>query len=231
MKTILYILIFGASNLAVNNDCTEMLKAYNKQMRSMTMPKGKQVYYFNYTTEIDYWDESMPSQKVTTKMYIGENRTFYFSNAMDVFIDDEIMATVIKKERKIVFNANPKKTNYIKGYQQIYKIQDMVLDKGKVLKCATIKDGKSELILDAKNIEVEGLFIDQIKYIYESESGKLIEATSSYTDEYDIKKLRYQIHDLKFDGQYKGFTKVQKRFFNSKGDLLEKYKDYEIIVD
>ena len=236
MKKLIILLGFGIllSNQGWSQrdkQCVEVIKAYNNEIGKIQRPKGKQVYLIDYSTEIQYWDKYMPIQSFRTKMYMSEDYLHYFSDVVDIFSDPKYIATVLKDQKKIVFTLNGREENTFENYQKMMKAKNDILDSASVVSCNMEENGNGKLILDPSNLRISNFYVKKLIYEYNHESGEVVKTVTEYSEQYDIRKMTVINHSNEFNSKYKGFKSVKKIFFKSSGELIDKYRNYEIIVD
>ena len=213
------------------NPFVQKIKTYNKSLQSQERPKGKQVHFFDYTTEFEYWDKEMAPQKVRTKMFVGEKHLHYFSNVMDVFMDESYVATVMKSQNKIVITKILKDFDPYMTMAKTAKLQNMVLDSAIVISSKETDSGLREIKLNTEDIDIASLKINELTYIINSENGAIQQTITKYSEDYSLKRMSYIQHSIDYKSTYKKFKSVKKMLFNADGKLIDKYKNYEIVVD
>lgn len=214
------------------NSCLSTVLEYNKKLSQIDQPKSGQVYYIDYQQEISYWDADTKPVNTRVKYYISSDQLHVISGELKLYMDKTYVFTIIEKQKQIILSRNPETTKDEASISLFYKNQESVIKSCKVSECSYDKvKGLTKIVLDAKDVNVEGVEIESMTYYFKKNSGQLVKTITNYTKNYPIRRMSISYNELNFNSNYKFPSKLSDMFLDSNGELKSKYNGYQLIKE
>ena len=222
---------FGQSAV---DDVFESIRAYAGTLGTHSFPKENEVFHFSYRTTYGLWDTIAGSDYVQeVEMTIAPKAYHYKSSEMDLFQDEEQAIVVSHLNKMIFFQNSIQKEMAGRDHASKNAMRDSLFElvTQKVLHEYTNQKGEKVMQLTMLlNDEAKRIFnAEKMVYHWHPEKQKLLRSEMYFRPNY---KLRYQIVDFReedFEAKKRIRKKAIRQVMDSKGRLLEAYKDYQII--
>ena len=226
----LLILLFGEVSADPNVD---LIRAYYKTMEKFSIPSTNKVYHISYKEEL------IPKGggKVSTSnvnIYASGNKFYCYTGIVDVFQDEEDAFLIVHKEKMIYQSNSPENQQSRAQFTHYIKVQDQFFKNGKILLSEiVVLNGKKVArvsIATPKDLD-PALKVVRTTYWFDIEGGKLMKTKVDYDQSYKIKSRVTTYNQLNLDYKKKLRKAVFKQVLDKKGQLIEPYESYKLVVN
>lgn len=214
--------------------CQQLVRSYNKRMSEIAKPAPGKTYFVDFELEVNYWSAETTSRKERVKYYISGDQLHMVSSDISTYMNKDYVFTVINSQKKIIVTRNPKDTEggFESAFNTFVSNQNYVIEQSRLAECSEDPEkGLSKVVLDANDIEVQGLKVDKLTYYFDKKSGGLKKTITTYNRGYEIRRMSITYHDLQTNYKYTFPTDLVAQFLDSKGNLKPKYREYELIAN
>ncbi len=231
MKNRLIILILGCAFQVVaqtGSPCLQEVLDYEKHTGDLndTTVEKKNIF-LSYTVKVTDWDEESTISNV--KIHKKGKETRFFSEQVNMYTSDKEIIVEMPGQKIIVLNNALPEIETKTNTDVSELIRKEFLDSCEVLECKAI--GKSTKVLVLKvnpRQKVDGIKIIEMRYEYDTELKKVLSVKTTYSPDYKIKTLLMIYRDFNTESAYK-FSAFKSQFIDRKGNLTEKYIEYELV--
>lgn len=230
---LLYIMCCGNAFAQSKGDCIQKIRDDIKKISTIPYPGAKQVYYFAYTTIIEYWDKvTQPSVHLPCRIYMNKDQLHYVTKEAEIYQDNINAFMVIPSKKIILCSDAPSSHDKEKRLLQLLQFQDTLLSKGQLSHCETkMENGrnilKATLIL---NESIQKSFkAKNIIYWYDLDKERIVKSTIEYTTAHEVKSKTTIFNNMDLSASFKMQRPAAEKIMTAKNHLLPKYKGYHLI--
>ncbi len=200
----------------------EVIKA--DEARKDSVKQGK-VLHLKYNVRVTDWEDETTLSNVN--LYKNETHLHFFSEQANVY-QDLTEAVVILPQQKIAFLSDMDKSlaNF-KMSDAFFQLRKGFLDSCQILQCGTKLGSVKTLVLKPRLEEDGALKITKLSYEYDLATKTVLQIKVEYNDEYKLKQMVITYKEFKVLDTYP-FAKCTSYLLDKKGQVLAKYKDYEL---
>lgn len=214
------------------SSCKERVLKYNSKMSKIGKPSEGKVYFMDYRQQMSYWNASAKPLDTRVKYYVSDKKSAVISNEMKIFMDEDFMFTVLESQKKIILTLNPQKAADPTSIKRFLKNQEYVVRECEILQCSLDESkGIRKVVLDANNVDLEGLKADKLTYFFKEGSTDLMKTITTYDRSYPVRRMSMTINTMNFNSSYKFPKNLYSSFLDSNGKLRPKYKGYQLITE
>jgi hypothetical protein len=214
--------------------CRDELKSIVRETTSAVQPVENNVYHLNITVKTKMSQSSkVPDSNVTIDILQSAGQFRYSSTGIETFQDKKDAFAVLTDRKTIMWAQGGKREDADVTTTQINQMLDTLISLSSVTKCDVVAE-KGQLlksvVLEPGRRAKELYKVARMEYVYDPKNKKLLKANTFYLNTEDIAMRSIVYNDLDFN--YKKVSLKQSvyfLFFDSKGNLLPKYKGYKLI--
>lgn len=229
---LLYFLANGQSSQP--NNCMLWIKNINYRLNNPTnFSNPTQTYYCHYQTKITLKiGRDYSTQTTGVKILLNKQQAQILSDEMSAYQDQQFGIWVDHRQKTIFWrDADPES---FKAFRQAYALsmQDTLLKVARVLECKDIQHPKAQkqvtLGFDKAH---EGMFpYNKLTYQIDTVRQMFHKIIAEYPSESPIKQVEVTFLEINYNYKTDALNKpVKSLFFDAKGKLLPKYKEYQLI--
>lgn len=235
----LYTMIFlfagsRAFSQTSKNQCLELVRSYHEQIKKLGKPAEGKVYFVDFQQEVSYWDASVSTQNQRIKYYVSNKQVHLITDDICTYTDENYVFTVLNSQKKILVTRNPESEGGTDKtlLETFLKNQTFVIEKSQLVECAEVTGkGWTKVVLDAANIQIQGLNIDKLTYFFDNRTGQLKKTVTTYDRGYKIRRMSITYNDFQTNYKYNFPKNLMDMFLDAAGNLKPKYRGYELITN
>jgi hypothetical protein len=198
----------------------------SNNLRNDSTVKNKNIY-ISYMVKVTDWEDMVTVSNV--KIYKDENNMHFFSEQANLIQDQKEVLIVLPSQRILILNSTDKKLNNQRLNQEFFAIRKEFLDSCEVVKCENRDENNKVAVLKIRPEKTSpAIKIRTITYEYNTSEKKITSVTVDYTADYRIKQLYMNYKDMSLASTY-SFMPLKSYYMDKKGNVLPKYKDYELV--
>lgn len=211
-----------------NNACLAEVLSFEKNTGDLNDTTVEQKNIFlSYVVKVTDWDDESTISNV--KIHKKGAETRFFSEQVNMYTSDKEMIVEMPGQKIIVVNNALPQSDQEKSVDVSVEIRKEFLDSCQVLKCEVIGKNTKVLVLKVNpRQKLEGIKIMEMRYEYNTELKKVLSVNTTYHPDYKIKNMLMIYRDFNTESTYK-FPSFKSQFIDRKGNLTEKYRDYELV--
>lgn len=232
---LLIYLLFSYTISAQTNDGVAYVKQFYKEWKEKVDQNNENTIYLKYQTEITTKaeDDKLTTNKTTIEVISDKEHATFSTKEMSVFQDKKHTVSILPDKQLIIINEYAG-DNYKKEKLASFEIfQDSIFSSLITQKFEEVViSGKTykKAILKANAYAVKTYKMAFMEFLLDESLGVVKEVKINYVNHPQFKSVKINI--LKQDLTYKNVVLKRKALanvFDSKGELLEKYKSYRLI--
>jgi len=182
--------------------------------------------YLSYTVKVTDWDDESTISNV--KFHKQGNESRFFSEQVNMYTNEKEMLVEMPGQRIIAVNNALSGERKNGGYVS-EEVRKDFLDSCEVVRCEATGKTTKILVLKVKAKQKQkGILITEMRYEYDTELKKIVSVKTYYDPDYKLKTMQVLYREYNTESTYK-FSSFKNQFFDKKGELTEKYKDYELV--
>lgn len=229
------VFLFTYTISAQTNDGVAYVKQFYKEWKEKVDQNTENTIYLNYQTEIITKDDDdkLISNKTTIEVISDKEHATFLTKELSVFQDKKHTVSILPDKQLIIINEYAG-DNYKKEKLASFEIfQDSIFNLLITQKFEEVViSGKTykKAILKANAYAVKTYKMVSMEFLLDESLGVVKEVKVNYVNHPQFKSVKINI--LKQDLTYKNLVLKRKALanvFDSKGELLEKYKSYKLI--
>lgn len=232
---LIMVFLFTYTISAQTNDGVAYVKQFYKEWKEKVDQHNENTIYLNYQTEITTKadDDKLTTNKTTIEVISDKEHATFLTKELSVFQDKKHTVSILSDKQLIIINEYAG-DNYKKEKLISFEIfQDSIFNslttqkfEEVVIEGITYK----KAILKANAYAVKTYKMASMEFLLDESLGVVKEVKVNYVNHPQFKSVKINI--LKQDLTYKNLVLKRKALanvFDSKGELLEKYKNYKLI--
>lgn len=236
MREIWCILLVGLLNFTAFGQkvdkCEHLVKNYLKKMSIYANPDPSKVYYLKMSTEAKYRPNSeYKDSRVDVTVIINGPKVQYESQYMNFYMDQDESYTVLHPQRLIVKGDGGAK-NRTDKFGDMVSLHDTLLKHSQLVSCVEIN--QNSRLMKVITFKTDKLFekatsISRVEYTYDLKEERVFKAVTFFSPS-SIKKMEIITYsELSYDYKKSPFNDASEMIFATKGNLVSRFKNYEII--
>jgi hypothetical protein len=229
-KYIVVISLLACFNLFAqeNNPCLKEVLDLEKQtgtdLNDSTLEKKN--VYLSYTVKVTDWDDESTISNV--KIYKMGDEMRFFSDQVNMYTSDKEIIVELPQQKVIVINSSMKEFKYQKSRDEMQELRRNFLDSCQVAKCESIGNNVKVLVLKVNPNQLLDTQISEMRYEYNTELKRVLSVKTTYQPDYKLKTMWMIYREFDAESTYK-FSSFRNQFLDKRGNLNEKFKDYELV--
>tara|TARA_Y100000589_G_scaffold133268_1_gene127297 strand:+ start:144 stop:836 length:693 start_codon:yes stop_codon:yes gene_type:complete len=211
----------------------DMIKDYYRKMEKISSPTSKKVYHISYTEQI-VSNEPGQSIKTNVNIYSSEDKFYYYTGLVDLFQDANDAFLIVHKEKMVYHTNSVENSKSKRQFSSYLKIQEKFFETGKILLSeVVVLNGKkvARVSIETPKELDPRLKVVRTTYWFDIEAKKLIKTKVDFDSSYQIKSKVTEYNELNLNYKKKLKKAVFKKVIDKKGQLLEPYKSYKLVVN
>lgn len=182
--------------------------------------------YMNYTVKVTNWDDQLSISNV--KMYKHGLKMHFFSEQVNIFMDEKEVLLVMPYQRILVLNSGSEEINSYRLTQDFFDQRKELIDSCIVEKIESKGDARIvTLKVDPRKVD-ENIMITRMVYEYNLATNKILSVRVTYNEDYKIKQYVVIYNDYSQNSAYR-FPPLKRQIIDKRGNVLGKYKTYEFV--
>lgn len=227
-KLIIAILICATNFFGQKSDpCIQEVLDYENRTGNLddTTLLNKNVF-LSYTVKVTDWDDESTISNVKVHKMGTEMR--FFSEQVNMYSNEKEVLVEIPEQKIIAINnALPNKDK--KKSDNFQELRKEFLDSCELVSCESVGKSLRVLILRVNKRQLsDGVKIAEMRYEYDTDLKKVLQVKTTYQPDYKLKSMIMIYRDFNTESTYK-FSSFKSQFIDRKGQLISRYKDYELV--
>ncbi|OFX36441.1 MAG: hypothetical protein A2X08_14585 [Bacteroidetes bacterium GWA2_32_17] len=213
----------------------QQLKSIFKKLSSDYLPVANQNIYFKYSVNTELplvKGKKVPNYLTTVEVIAGAGKSIVKTPLLEIYNNGNYTVSIVTIEKSIQIALNIKSKSSAKHPEQLKLLEDTLFSMSKIEKNELIKGKNFVVRLIRLRLNTDGakLFgIATVDFYVDEKSQEVRRMKIYYYNNEYYRSAEYtfikRTQDYKTDILNKDFASF---FLNSKGQLIETYKDYEL---
>lgn len=228
-RLIIAVLLCATHFFAQKSDpCIQEVLEYENRSGNLndTALENKNVF-LSYTVKVTDWDDESTISNV--KVYKMGTEMRFFSEQVNMYSNEKEVLVEIPEQKIIAINNALPNTTDKKKLDNFQELRREFLDSCELVSCESVGKNLRVLILRVSKRQLsEGVKIVEMRYEYDTELKKVLQVKTTYQPDYKLKSMLMIYRDFNTESTYK-FSAFKNQFLDRKGQLISKYKEYELV--
>jgi hypothetical protein len=210
-----------------------LLKEMYRKIGGVAIPKGEEVYFFQYQVKTTPRNTSFPVSSIKVDMFAGKDFSILKSSEVDVY-QDKINSFSLMPQKKMIYWGDSKLGKGLQGPVDISSLKEKLFDSGKIL--SSLETGNKEKKYDKEILFEPGLSIRQktgiesMKFLIDSKSKTIVSILLYYNSTIKIKSVQVDYLQMDFNYKHLSLSKnFKSKFLDNNGKLQSAYKGYQLV--
>jgi len=182
--------------------------------------------YINYTVKATNQENETVVSHV--KLFKKENYVHFFSEQAVIYMDEKEALIAVPSQKLLILNSLTKELLSKRRSDDFFELRMAFLEACIVSSCNTNEDITTVQLKVDPRADIQGVFIRQITYVYNSRLNKVLSVTMNYSEDYALSRLEMIYGDVDLESKHK-FGPARTMAMNKRGELIERYREYELV--
>jgi hypothetical protein len=211
-------------------DCLKEILSYDElynPSKSKDTAKAEPNIFISYSIKTINWEDETTISNI--KIHQMGSKMHFFSEQAAIYLDDKNAVIVMPIQKIVVLNSLNEELANNKLNDGFYEMRQKFLDSCKIIKCEIKTNGIKILVLKVDQTKDDNsIMIETMTYEYNPNLKKILSVKVDYNSDYKVKQLTMTYRDFNLTNDYVYYPSSS-YVLDRKGNMLEKYKNYEIV--